>query len=150
MKLHDHIQINAPPASVWKVLSDPNLMELWNSKCIRSNAGKGPFFVGFDYQAIFKLNNNPEQTIRCTIEEYDFNQRLITRYSGFSFNPAGFVTETYQLVPKRQGTLLRQTADYTHSGIPWFAKLIMKLIGTFGYKAGRGPLDGIKELAEGA
>ncbi len=148
MKLRDHIQVNASCSAVWEVLSDPNLMELWNPKCVQSDAGQGPFGVGFPYSATFKLGSNPERTADCLIEEYRPDELLTTRYSGGAFQAGGYVRETYRLTPKRHGTRIDQTLDFTHSEIPFIAQLVMKIISSVGRKVGEGPLDGIKELAE--
>ncbi|MBN1909069.1 MAG: SRPBCC family protein [Pirellulales bacterium] len=151
MKLHDRIHVNAPPFSVWEVISDPNLMELWNPKCTRSDAGRGPFGVGNRYEAAFRMGRKPEQVAECVIEEYEPERLLTTKYSGGNaFKPEGFVRESYRLVPKRGGTRVCQTIDFTHSGIPLWAQLFMKIINCVGYSVGKGPLDGIKKLAEQA
>ena len=148
MKLYDHIQIDASPSSVWKVLADPNLMELWNPKCLRSDAGNGPYGVGFVYQASFKLGDNPERLAECMIEEYEPGASLTTKYSGSAFKRQGYVRESYRLTAKNGGTRVQQTLDFTHSEISIFIQLIMKVINAVGSAAGKGPLDGIKELAE--
>jgi len=97
MKLYDSIMVNASSSSVWKILSDPNLMELWNPKCIRSDAGNGPFSIGFVYNASFKLGNRPERSAECMIEEYEPNTLLTTKYSGNAFKLQGYVKESYRL-----------------------------------------------------
>ena len=148
MKSREDIHINAPPSKVWDVLSDPNLMELWNPKCAHSDAGPGPYTVGFTYKAGFTLGSRPPQVSDCTIEEYEPERCITTKYTGMAFKPDGEVTERYELTAKDNGTRLRQFVDYTHSGLPLFIRLIMKFIHTFGYSVGRGPLEGIKELAE--
>ncbi len=148
MKLRDHIQVNASPSSVWKVLSDPNLMELWNPKCVQSDAGRGPFGVGFSYDATFKLGSHPERAGECLIEEYRPDELLTTKYSGSAFKVRGYVRETYRLVSKPHGTKIHQTVDFTHSEISILVQLIMKIISSVGHSVGKGPLDGIKELAE--
>lgn len=148
MKLRDHIQIDASPSAVWQVISDPGLMELWNPKCVRCFVDEGPFGVGFTYEASFKLGNNPEQKSDCLIEEYVPNERLTTKYSGGTFERGGYVKETYHLIPRGQGTRVKQILDFSRSEIPFIFRLIMKLINSVGYSVGKGPLDGIKELAE--
>ena len=73
-----------------------------------------------------------------------------TKYSGRAFKKGGQVTETYRLVPENGGTQVRQTVDFSRSGIPFMIQLIMKTIHSLGYPVGRGPLGGIKELAGGS
>lgn len=148
MKLYDQIRINSPPSAVWEVLCDPNLMELWNPKCVRCQAGKGPFGVGFLYEATFRLGKQPERLANCMIEGYQHNKLLTTKYSGPAFKMGGYVKETYHLIPKCEGTKEKQTIDFGNSGVYIIIQLIMKIINSVGYAAGKGPLDGIKELAE--
>ena len=140
--------VKASPASIWKILSDPNLMELWNPKCIQSNAGNGPFGVGFVFDALFKFRNSPERTAECMIEEYEPNSLLTIKYSGSAFRRQGYAKETHRLISKRRGTKICQTIDFTQSEIPVFVQLIMKVISSVGHSVNKGPLDGIKELAE--
>jgi len=148
MRLYDHIYVKVPPCSVWEVLCNPNLMELWNPKCVRCHAGNGPFGVGFLYEATFRLGGGPERLAHCMIEEYQCNKLLTTKYSGPAFKMGGYVKETYHLIPKLEGTHLKQSIDFGHSGIPIIIQLIMVIIHTVGYSVGKGPLNGIKELAE--
>ena len=56
--------------------------------------------------------------------------------------------ETYHLIPKQSGTRIEQVIDFTYSEISIFIQLIMKIISTLGHSVGKGPLDGLKELAE--
>ena len=148
MKLCDHIHVNASASSIWKVLSDPNFMEMWNPKCVRCHVGNGPFVAGFTYEATFRLSKSAERKAECTIEEYQPDRLLTTKYSGSAFKRGGYVRETYHLIPKQSGTRIEQVIDFTYSEISIIIQLIMKIISTVGHPAGKGPLDGIKELAE--
>ena len=148
MRLYDHIYVKAPPWSVWEVLSDPNLMESWNPKCLRCHAGNGPFGVGSVYEATFRLGGGPERLAICMIEEYQCNKLLTTKYSGPAFKMGGYVKETYRLMPKGKGTKVKHVVDFDHSGLPITIQLIAKIIHTVGYSVGKGPLDGVKELVE--
>jgi uncharacterized protein YndB with AHSA1/START domain len=148
MKAHYHIYVNAPVSSVWKVLSDPNLMALWNPHCIRCRAGEGPFGIGFTYQAIFKLNSGPERTAVCTIEEYQPEKLLTTTYSITYMNRTGNTKETFHLSPKNQGTKINQTIDFSRSGTPIIIQLLIKLMQPLGHSVRKGPLKRIKELIE--
>jgi uncharacterized protein YndB with AHSA1/START domain len=104
MRLYDRIYVEASPSAVWEVLRDPNLMELWNPKCVRSRAGEGPFGAGFTFEAAFRLGGGPERSAECRIQEYQPNELLTTRYSGSAFKKGGYVMETYRLIPRGQGT----------------------------------------------
>jgi hypothetical protein len=101
------------------------------------------------YNASFKLGSKPEQLAECMIEEYEPNKLLTTKYSGNAFRLHGYVRESYRLVSKRGGTRVQQIIDFTHSEISFIIQLIMKFISIVGYSVGKGPLDGIKDLAEG-
>ncbi len=148
MKLYYKIHINSPPLKVWEILSNPNLMELWNPKCVSSKAGQGPFGFGSSYEATFRMGTSPQVSLTCTIEEYELNKLLTTKYSGPAFKMGGYVKETFRLIPKGDRTILKQTVDFGYSGISIIIQLIMKIIHIIGKTSGKGPLDGIKELAE--
>lgn len=62
--------------------------------------------------------------------------------------PAGYVDETFRLQPVRQGTRIVHEVDFTHSGLPRWLKVFMKVMDVVGRKAGRSSLDGIQELVE--
>jgi hypothetical protein len=148
MKLFDQIYIDASPSSVWQVLGDLNMMELWNPKCVHCQAGKGPFVTGYTYQAIFMLGRGPERKVECMIEEYQQDKLLTIRYSGNIFKVWGYVTETYLLSAQNRGTDVKQIVDFTNSGVPFIIRLLMKFIHTAGHSADKSSLKGIKELAE--
>ncbi len=148
MKLLYQIYVDTSPSCVWQVLGDPNLMELWNPKCVRSQADKGPFVAGYTYHATFVLGRNSEKTVECLIEEYQPERILTIKYSGNAFKLGGYVNETFLLSAQNRGTKIKQVVDFTHSGVPFVIQLLMKFIHTVGYSVGKGPLEGIKELAE--
>jgi len=56
----------------------------------------------------------------------------------------------FVLQPVHGGTDILHIADFSHAGLPWFLKAIMKVMHRFGRKEGKSPLDGLKELAEGS
>ncbi len=146
--LKDSITIQAPPVKVWQILSNPNAMELWNPKCVRCRTELQSVKTGDQYQATFKMTG-PEYECQCDVIEALPEQRLITRYhGGLVFKPDCYVDEIFQIVPKEQNTYLSQTVGLKYSGIPLWARLIMGFINRFGYQAGTGPLDGIKQLSE--
>ena len=56
--------------------------------------------------------------------------------------------ETFQLQPSGDGTEVTHDVDFTHSGLPWWLKVFMKVLDVVGAKRGKWSLDCIVELVE--
>jgi uncharacterized protein YndB with AHSA1/START domain len=147
MTLREEIIIQRPAAKVWEILADPSLMAAWNPKCQAAAAGGQRVRLGLRFTATFQLSG-PAQAMTGEIIACEPGQRLTTRFTGAAFPRDAYADETFVLEAAGTNTRLVQTVDYTHSGLPWFVKLLMKLLATFGHSVGNSSLDGIKELAE--
>ncbi|MBM4027298.1 MAG: hypothetical protein FJ280_18110 [Planctomycetes bacterium] len=151
MILREQTCVAATTEQVWAVLTDPGLMSLWNPHCV-CTAGAGlALRVGLRFQAVMRFRRGPERTLDCDVTECRPGQRLTLRFSGEALpGRAGHMDETFVLQPVHGGTDILHIADFSHAGLPWFLKAIMKVMHRFGRKEGKSPLDGLKELAEGS
>ena len=59
-----------------------------------------------------------------------------------------YVDETYVLRAIEEGTKVLHEVNFSHAGLPWFLKALLKAIHLVGRPPGKSPLDGLKELAE--
>lgn len=148
MILRDRIDVRASAAQVWEVLGDPTLMELWNPKCVRCETDRRQVHVGLRYRASFRLSG-PERASRCEVMACTPGELLTTRFHTEGPGPAGYVDETFRLLPQGEGTRIVHEVDFTHSGLPRWLQAFMKVVDLMGRKVGKSSLDGIRELAEG-
>ncbi|UCD52700.1 MAG: SRPBCC family protein [Phycisphaerales bacterium] len=147
MIVRDRLDVSASAAEVWDVLDDPALMELWNPKCVRCEVDREHVHVGLRYRASFRLHG-PECPSDCEVMACAPGQLLTTRFLTEAPGPAGYVDETFRLQPLAQGTRIIHEVDFTHSGLPRWLEVFMKVMNWVGRQAGRSSLDGIKELVE--
>ena len=140
-----HLQTRAD--QIWEILADPALMELWNPKCVRCQAGASRVHVGLRYRATFRLSG-PEQEAQCEVLECQPGQKLTIRFTTEAPRRGSQVDETFRLQPSGDGTEVTHDVDFTHSPLPWWLKVLMKVLDVVGTRRGRSSLDGIAELVE--
>jgi uncharacterized protein YndB with AHSA1/START domain len=147
MILREQTCINATAEQVWAILSDPGLMSLWNSHCVRTVRAGAGMRVGLRFKAMMCFHQRPERELDCDVIQCQPQQRLTLRFSG-EILPGrdGYVDETFVLEPIHGGTDILHMADFSRAGLPWF----MKVMNRVGRKEGKSPFDSLKELAEGS
>lgn len=131
---------------VWAVLNQPSLMELWNPKCRKCHAGTAAMVPGVSFDVDFVMSGR-ESTMRCHVVDHEPPCRLVLRYE-LGGRLGGVVTEEIRLSECDGVTMIRQTVDLSRSGIPWWLRMLMWVLITFGRQAGPGSVDGIKALVE--
>jgi uncharacterized protein YndB with AHSA1/START domain len=148
MNIDDTTYIEASPATVWEVLKDPSLMPLWNSKIVACDIlSDGEPRQGYRFKVHFKWREK-EQLSDAEFIEFDTCNTLTIRYEKGMLAPKGYVDESFILEPDEGGTVLTQRVNIRHSGLPWWAKLLMKWISTGGYNVDKSMTEHIKELCE--
>lgn len=146
--MKDSISIAAPPDAVWRVLRDPALMPLWNPKCVSCRiVSAGSMRTGFIFEAHFSWRGR-EQISEAEIIECEPNLKLTTRYRKGILPANCYVDDSFRLNADGQATMLVHGVDFSHSGLPWLARLIMKWINVFGHSIGKPISAGVKELVE--
>lgn len=145
--LRDRIDVKARAAQVWDVLDDPGLMERWNPKCVRCESDRRHVQVGLRYRASFRLSG-PERESQCEVLTCVPGELLTTRFLTEGPGPAGYVDETFRLRPCGDGTRVIHEVDFTHSGLPRWLQVFMKVMDVVGRKVGKASLEGIKELVD--
>jgi len=149
MILRERTRVRATSERIWTVLRDPGLLSQWNPHCVRCDAGEDTMRVGLRFKATVCFGGGPERQLDCEVIACEPERSLTLRFSGEAFPRTNeYVEETYVFEPVGGGTKVLHKVDFSHSGLPWFLKLVMKVIDLVGHKAGPSPLDGLKELAE--
>lgn len=149
MILRERTRVNATAERIWTVLRDPGGMSQWNPQCVRSEVGEDTMRVGLRFKAVIRFGSGPERQLDCEVIECEPERSLTLRFSGeASPRTDEYMDETYVFQPVDGGTKVLHKTDFSHSGLPWFLKAVMKVIGFVGHKKGESPLDGLKRLAE--
>jgi uncharacterized protein YndB with AHSA1/START domain len=149
MILRERTHVNATAERIWTVLRDPRVMSQWNPHCVRCEAGEDTMRVGLRFKATMRFGNGPERQLDCEVIECEPDGSLTLRFSGEACPRTNeYVDETYVFQPVDGGTKVLHKIDFSHSGLPWFLKVVMKVIDLVGHKKGESPLDGLKGLAE--
>jgi hypothetical protein len=150
MKLHDKIQIPFTPGEIWRFIEDPQQMKRWNSKLVSvQSISQGKRGKGYFYRAKYKMRKECE--FAAEVVEYVENQKWTVHFSngiGDGFSKDCNIFESYELIPNRNGTLVKQLIDIRNSGIPIIFQLLIWIITTIGSKANEGPLDSLKKLVQ--
>ena len=150
MILRERIEINATAEQVWSVLSDPGRMSEWNPHCVRCEADEDTMRVGLHFRATMRFHGGPERQVDCEVIACEPARILALRFSGAAPGGAGeYVEETYGFQSTAEGTELLHQVDFSYSGLPWFLRIVLKVIHLLGQSHGPSPLDVLKELAEG-
>jgi len=150
MILRERTHVNATAEQIWVILRDPRRMSEWNPHCLRCDAGKDTMRVGLRFKATMRFGG-PAHRLDCEVIGCEPEQILTLRFSGeASSSRDEYVEETYMLQPAEGGAKVVHKVDFSHSGLPWFLKVLLKGIHLVGQPQGKSPLDGLKELAEGS
>ena len=153
MKVHESIEIDAPPQAVWEQIVDPQLLADWHVKLLEvRRSGKGPVYVGERFGTTYiesrKKHNAKEaeaEVLRC--EPWTTLQfRHHFQHKGRS----GHVEETFQLSPRNRGqsTLVEHSVDFAGAGLPLWVRALMWCITRTGEPSGEGVLDPLKRTCE--
>lgn len=143
------MKYNASVNEIWEILKDPENMPAWNPKCRDCRGVPENIVPGSCFEAIFVLGGKSNNAF-CEVADYRPSEKITIRFSGPAFKTnRNFVDETFLFIPKSpRRCLVRHEVDFSYSGLPFIIKFLMWFIHMFGFKAGPGPLDGIRDLLE--
>jgi uncharacterized protein YndB with AHSA1/START domain len=154
MKVHESIDIAAPPQAVWAQIVNPQLMADWHTKLIEvRRTGSGPLCVGERFGTTYiksrKKQNRADaeaEVLRC--EPWS---TLLLRHHFEEKGRTGHVDETFQLRPRTEGreTRVEQTVDFSGAGLPLWVRALMWCITRTGEPRGEGILEPLKRACEG-
>lgn len=148
MIIRDKAIINAPASVIWEFLKDPSMMIYWNPKCIACQTSDHEAKVGMTFTVTYRMSSR-EQQITCTVLVCEPERQLTIQHSGLIDMPSAYVDETFFLEPiSDERTRVRHHVDMTHSGMPWFIRVLFKVIQTIGTKHGKSSLDALAELVD--
>ncbi len=151
MILRERTQVKATAERIWAILRDPRRMSDWNPHCVDCEAPEDTLRVGLRFKATMRFGGGPERQLNCEVITCEPGRILTLRFSGeASGGTDEYVNETYQFQPIDGGTQVVHQVDFSRAGLPWFLKVVLKVIRLVGRRQGPSPLDGLKELAEGA
>ncbi len=148
MKLVSSKTFNVPAGDLWVVIHEPANMPAWNSKCISATSTNGGG-LGSQFEATFSMGTTPQET-KGEVVAWEYQKKIEFRYlfeSNTDTKETKSVDETYEITALGESrSKLTQVIDLSNAGFPWWAKLLMSIIGRFGRSTSPGPLEGIEEL----
>ncbi len=149
MIVRERAHVNAAPEQIWAILGDPCRMSDWNPHCVSCEAGEDVLRAGLRCKATMHFGSGPARELDCEVIACKPEQSLTLRFSGeAAVGTDEYVDETYVLRAIEEGTKVLHEVNFSHAGLPWFLKALLKVIHLVGRPPGKSPLDGLKELAE--
>jgi uncharacterized protein YndB with AHSA1/START domain len=151
MILRERAHAKATAEQIWAVLRDPQSMSWWNPNCVRCEAEEKALRVGLRLQTVMRFGGGPEREVNCEVIECQPNRSLTLRFSGkLRLKDDEHVDETVELQPVKHGTKILHRVDFSHAGLPWFIRVLMKIIHLIGRQRSASVPACLKELAEGS
>ena len=151
MILRERTRVKATAGQIWAILRDPRRMSAWNPHCVHCRAGEDTLRVGLCFQATMRFGGGPERQLDCEVIACEPERTLTLRFSGeTAVGTDEHMDETYVFQPVEGSTKVVHEIDFSHSGLPWFLKVVLKAVHFVGQQQGKSPLGCLKELAEGA
>jgi uncharacterized protein YndB with AHSA1/START domain len=148
MAFIESIEIAARPEEVWPLIADPQQMAAWNEKLVSVNRRDvGPVRLGERFEAVYQMSGKRRETtvevLRC---QPPLALTLRHRMAGESAER--FVDESYDLFAEGNATRVEQGVDFSHAGLPLWARALMWFVSTFGRPSGEGTLEPLKRACE--
>lgn len=149
MQLRESITIRARPEALWLFLEDPTLMREWNSKVIDTEPPAGPTHgLGATYRVCYRIVGQ-ERWFLQRIAEYQPHTRLVWELVNDTPEiPVEGTRAIFELAPVRRGIRLKQTLVLPDRLIPWFVRLLIRIIMLTGKPQGERSLVRLKRLVE--
>ncbi len=153
MKIYESIDVAARPEDVWPFLADPQRMADWHAKLTEvRRSGVGPVHVGERFGTTYVMREKSGRPQEATTEVLCCQPwtTLVLRHHLPVGERAGYVDETYQLLPRGEGagTRVEQTVDFAGAGMPVWIRAMMWCITRFGEPRGDGILAPLKRACE--
>ena len=148
MKMKESIILNTTVEKLWDLLKDPGNMPLWNPKCIDVKVDKN-IYIGSRFEVTFQMREGAEAgKMDCEVIEFKEYKKLVIRYSGEMVKgKIGHMDEIFIIAPAKNGQLeLKRHLDLSKTKLPFFLRIIMWFISTFGYSVGKTCMEEIRDL----
>jgi uncharacterized protein YndB with AHSA1/START domain len=155
MKIHESIDIGAPPQAVWAQLVDPQLLADWHVKLVEvRRTVRGPVHVGERFGTSYVMNagRRDAQQAEAEVTRCDPWTTLELRHHFHVDGRARYVDEVFALQPRCEGreTRVTQSVDLAGAGIPLWLRALMWCIMRTGEPKGEGILEPLKRVCEAA
>lgn len=136
------------PPEVWPFLADPQWMQQWNAKLSGVSRGRqGVLLRGERFEMRYTIGGR-QRSMTATVEECMPERRLAITHRQADWPPGRCVRESYELLGQDEGTLIRHALDVRQSGLPLWARLLIRVIGWLGTPTETGPLEKLKAMLE--
>jgi uncharacterized protein YndB with AHSA1/START domain len=148
MKHYDSIEVAAQPEAVWPLLADPQQMANWHAKLVAvRRSASGTVRLGDRFGTTYTLsgseNDAEAEVIRCQPPA-----ALTYRHHVNLKQCTGYVDESFDLQYNGKVTRVKQTLDFSKSGLPLWARGLMWFVSRFGKPVGPSLFEPLKRAAE--
>ncbi len=148
MAFIESVQIAARLEEVWPLIADPQRMAAWSEKLVSvSRRDVGPVRLGEQFETVYQMSGKRREAttevVRCQPP-----LALTLRHRMVGEPSERFVDESYDLFADGNATRVEQGVDFSHAGLPLWARAIMWFISTFGRPSGEGTLEPLKRACE--
>lgn len=149
MIIRESIEIEAPPEEVWPQIADPERMAAWHVKLLSvRRSGRGTVRLGDRFETTYTMSGRQldasAEVIRCQPPA-----ALTLRHHLPIEGRQRYVDESFDLTAVSSGTRVDQAVNFRAAGLPWWARLVIRLITWFGQPTGPGILAPLKMACEG-
>jgi uncharacterized protein YndB with AHSA1/START domain len=148
MTCEESIDIAARPEDVWPLIADPQRLAAWNVKLVSvKRTAAGPVQLGERFEAVYQMSGK-QRAVSTEVVRLQPPLALTLRHRLAEEPPELFVDESYDLFTVGKVTRVQQGVDFSHAGLPLWARAIMWFISTFGRPIGEGILEPLKRACE--
>ena len=146
LKKHDSAVVRASPERIWPYISDPDLISFWNGKLVKVNCTHSDSVtVGETFEAQYQMSRSGGES---KVEVTRCEPPLLVEYHHriFSRGKSCEVTESYEIRPKGDESIVCQTINLGWGAIPWWAVPLVWLISLFGKPHGKTNMEVLADL----
>ena len=148
LSFKQYVSVSATAADVWCFIEDPDMVKLWNPKLTETTLGEGDRFVqGSHFSATYSMRGKSRQ-VEVEVIECNEPHRMVLSYSGGCLPEGGKAVETITLTKKDDHTVVERHVAMTDVGIPWWARISIRLLSWFGRPVCETNLETLKQLVE--
>lgn len=147
-KLVQKLLIAETPDGLWPWVADPDRVQLWNEKLESHTAPSlSSLHQGSTYTVRYRMRAGAQAVDnRAEVVTWEPPTRITVRYYGGDLGRDGWVVESASLDSVSGGTLVRRTVEFNVPRLPWFVRLLMRVIFRFGKPKGESDLEALERV----
>jgi len=126
MRLHKQVRIACTPATLWRHLTESELLKQWIPDLVDDTADEG-VQPGLGATSTMRLREGSKvQSYRSVVTAWEPERKVAVRLTGGSFAAGSAMDVSYEFVPEANGCVLDYDVDIPLATLPF--KLLAPLI----------------------